>query len=118
MNFMNVLSTCDVSLDTRPFGGGNTSWQAIAAKIPMVTWSGKFLRGRYTTALYKLMSIEEPVVASGKEYVCRAVQFAKDYDFRQDVLERIDERSDLIFNDMTHVNALSQFILEKAKNYD
>lgn len=116
MNFMNVLSLSDVSLDTRPFGGGNTSWQAIAAGTPMVTWPGRFLRGRYTAALYQLMNIEEPVVYSGEEYVSRAVQFAKDCDFQRHVLERVAERSDSIFGDMCHVNALSEFILRVARD--
>ena len=115
MDFMNVLSLSDVSLDTRPFGGGNTSWQAIAAGTPMVTWPGRFLRGRYTAALYQLMNIKEPVVDSGEEYVSRAVQFAKDCDFQRHVLELVAERSDSIFGDMCHVNALSEFILRVAR---
>ena len=115
MDFMNVLSISDVSLDTRPFGGGNTSWQAIGAGTPMLTWPGRFLRGRYTAALYQLMDIQEPVVDSGEEYVSRAVRFAKDCDFQRHVLERIAERSESIFCDMCHVNALSEFILRVAR---
>ena len=115
MDFMNVLSISDVSLDTRPFGGGNTSWQAIGAGTPMLTWPGRFLRGRYTAALYQLMDIREPVVDCGEEYVSRAVRFAKDYDFHRHVRERVAERSDSIFGDMCHINALSEFILRVAR---
>ena len=55
MDYMNVTALANVSLDTRPFGGGNTSWQAIAVSTPMVTWPGEYLRGRYTQALYRLL---------------------------------------------------------------
>ena len=51
----------------------------------------------------------------GEEYVSRAVQFAKDCDFQRHVLERVAERSDSIFGDMCHVNALSEFILRVAR---
>ena len=61
------------------------------------------------------MNIKEPVVDSGEEYVSRAVQFAKDCDFKRNVLERIAERSESIFGDMCHVNALSEFILRVAR---
>ena len=61
------------------------------------------------------MNIKEPVVDSGEEYVSRAVQFAKDCDFQRHVLERVAERSDSIFGDMCHVNALSEFILRVAR---
>src|SRR3546814_10287019 len=34
LDFMNVMALSQVSLDTWPFGGANTTWQAIQAGTP------------------------------------------------------------------------------------
>ena len=48
--FTDVLGLCDVLLDSFHFGGGNTTAEAIATGIPIVTLPGKFIRGRFTYA--------------------------------------------------------------------
>jgi protein O-GlcNAc transferase len=110
-DFMNVMALADVSLDTRPFGGGNTSWQAIAAGTPVVTWPGRFLRGRYTQALYRLADVTDTVVDSADAYVETAVRLARDAAFRADVTARVEAAAGRLFSDMTHVRALHDTIL-------
>lgn len=110
-DFMNAMALADVSLDTRPFGGGNTSWQAIAAGTPVVTWPGRFLRGRYTQALYRLAGVEDTIVDSADAYVETAVRLARDAAFREDVRNRVDAVADILFSDMTHVRALHDALL-------
>ena len=109
-DFMNVMALADVSLDTRPFGGGNTSWQAIAAGTPVVTWPGQFLRGRYTQALYHRIGVDKCIVDNADDYVSTAVRFATDDAFGGDVNADIAARSDELFEDMTVVDALADFL--------
>jgi predicted O-linked N-acetylglucosamine transferase (SPINDLY family) len=106
-DFMNVMAFADVSLDTRPFGGGNTSWQAIAAGTPVVTWPGRFLRGRYTQALYRLAGATDTVVDSAQAYVEMAVRLARDRAFRAAVQARVEAGAGRIFADRTHVEGLA-----------
>ncbi len=115
LDFMNVMALADVSLDTRPFGGGNTSWQAIAAGTPIVTWPGRFLRGRYTQALYRLAGVEDTVVDSAEAYVAMALRLARDREFRSKVQARIADGADRIFADGTHVAALRDTLIRFAK---
>ena len=114
-DFMNVVALADVSLDTRPFGGGNTSWQAIAAGTPIVTWPGLFLRGRYTQALYRLIGVTDTVVDSAAEYVNTAVRLGTEAGYRAEVAARIECGSRRIFADMTHVRALHDVLVESAQ---
>ncbi len=106
LDFLTVMKLADVSLDTRPFGGGNTCWQAIAMGTPIVTWPGRFLRGRYALALYRLMGVTDTVAASAEDYVDIAVRVATDRDFRTDLEQRIEAAAPGVFADMTHVQAL------------
>ncbi len=116
LDFMNVMALADVSLDTRPFGGGNTSWQAIAAGTPIVTWPGRFLRGRYTQALYRLAGAEDTIVGSAGAYVAMALRLAQDRDFRSAVQARIAAGAGRIFADRTHVAALRDTFIRYAKS--
>src|SRR5262249_32461009 len=55
--FLGLTGMLDVSLDPLHFGGGNTSFEAFALGIPIVTLPSEFLRGRITYAQYLMMGI-------------------------------------------------------------
>lgn len=112
LDFLTVMKLSEVSLDTRPFGGGNTCWQAIAMGTPIVTWPGRFLRGRYALALYRLMGVTDTVAESAEDYVDIAVGLATDRDLRANLEQRIEAAAPRIFEDMTHVRALHD-VLER-----
>lgn len=112
LDFLTVMKLADVSLDTRPFGGGNTCWQAIAMGTPIVTWPGRFLRGRYALALYRLMGVTDTVAESAEDYVDIAVRLATDRDLRTALEQRIEAAAPCIFEDMTHVQALHDVLMQ------
>ena len=43
-DFLQLLALANVVLDPFPFGGGNTSFEALAVGTPIVTWPGNYLR--------------------------------------------------------------------------
>ena len=112
-DYMNVLAFSNVALDTRPFGGGNTSWQAIAVGTPMVTWPGHYLRGRYTQALYRLIGVEDAIANSAEDYIARAVKFATARAFTVEFNDNVRDRADRIFCDRRHVDALYSYLLDR-----
>jgi len=116
MDYMNVTALADVSLDTRPFGGGNTSWQAIAAGTPMVTWPGEYLRGRYTQALYRLLDITDPIAGSREEYINLAVKFGTDGEFTARFNQRVAASARSIFADRVHVDALYAYLIGRVRS--
>ena len=115
-DYMNVMAMADVSLDTRPFGGGNTSWQAIAAGTPVVTWPGAFLRGRYTQALYRLLGVTDAVAGSADQYIKLAVKFGTDRAFAEQYNRRVAEAAPSIFADNVHVDALYEFLVDQVRS--
>jgi predicted O-linked N-acetylglucosamine transferase (SPINDLY family) len=115
VDYLNVMALVDVSLDSRPFGGGNTSWQAIAVGTPMVTWPGNYLRGRYTQALYRLMGIDDAIVYSAADFIARAVRFGTDASYTAAFSARVDAATHLIFEDRTHVDSLYSFLVRRVR---
>ena len=53
--FMEVLAHMDVLLDPLHFGSGNTLYDAMVCGTPVVTWPGRFARGRNVAAAYRQM---------------------------------------------------------------
>jgi len=108
--FLNIMSLADVMLDTWPFGGGNTNYQGFSAGLPIVTFPGKFLRGRAAMALYQHMKINDCIACSPEEYVEIAIRLGRDADFRTSVSEKILERCLIIFDDQRVVKDLAKFL--------
>ena len=108
--FLALLSAAHVVLDPVMFGGGNTSYEAIAVGTPVVTLPGKLLRNRITRALYAKTGYLDLVVSSEGEYVDRAVQLATDREYREAVAERIWQTNRVLFEDDAEVRDLEAFL--------
>jgi predicted O-linked N-acetylglucosamine transferase (SPINDLY family) len=78
-DFLQLMSLADVILDPIYFGGGNTSYEAIAVSTPVVTLPGKYLRSRITRALYEKMGLFSP--GSGDDEVARSLVLATNDDY-------------------------------------
>ena len=109
--FRRVLATADVVLDTVRWSGGNTSIDAFAAGVPVVTLPGRFMRGRQTAAMLELMGIAELVASSPSDYVAKAVDIAKDRDRNTALRRAIVERRGVLFDQQAPIEALSEALL-------
>ena len=112
--FRRVLAMSDVVLDTVGWSGGNTTLDAIAAGTPVVTVPGRFMRGRQTAAMLRMMDMDELVAASREEYVERARALAHDAEANRDARKRILERRGALFDRPEPVRALEEILLAEA----
>ena len=74
--FAPFLAACDVMLDPFHYSGGHTSLTALAVGLPVVTWPGRFMRGRHTLGFYKVMGYGEMIADGPEDYVSKAVAVA------------------------------------------
>jgi predicted O-linked N-acetylglucosamine transferase (SPINDLY family) len=93
-------------IDPIHFGGGNTSYEAFAFGVPIVTWPSPFLRCRLTYAMYKQMDFLELVANSAEEYVEKAVAVATNKDYREHVRKVIRERCEVLYDDRAIVREM------------
>jgi len=108
--FLARLSLGDVILDTWPFGGGNTNFQAFGFGLPVVTLPGEFIRGLGAKALYKHMGISDCIANSPEDYVNIALNIGQKQDLRSIISSKILERSELIFNDTSVIEDFIKFL--------
>ena len=110
--FLNVLSLADVILDTWPFGGGNTAYQAFAAGAPVVTLPSAYVRGRSTMALYHRMGVADAIAAEPEDYIQIALRLGRDKDENADISRRIRESSGTLFRDVGAIKAFEAFLAD------
>jgi len=113
-NYMNLLALSDVSLDSLPFTGGNTTYQALAMGTPVVTMPGHFLRGRLSLAIYAKAGVTDLVANDLDDYVALALRAARDRAWRDDVMARIEAKADVIFEDQEYLTDVERFLARAA----
>ena len=107
-SFLHLIASANVILDPFHFGGNNTSSEALALGIPVVTLPSPFVRGRFTLGLYRELAIEDCIAQSPEDYAAIAVRLGRDREFREMVGSKIADRSDVLFDRPDAAYALAQ----------
>lgn len=114
--FFQRLQAVDLILDTFPFAGGNTSYQALALGRPVLTLQQNLMKGRWTQALYQQMQapllLEELVAHSPEDYVDKAVGLAQNKALQTELSQTILAHNQALFDDPTWTEALHDFCLQ------
>ena len=97
--FLRINMMCDVMLDTQRWSGGNTSLDALAAGLPIVTLPGRFMRGRQSAAMLSLAGLDDLVAADAEDYVRIAARIATDAPWRNALRARTRDGCGRVFND-------------------
>jgi protein O-GlcNAc transferase len=108
-DFLELLGCADVMLDPFPFGGGHTSYEALALGLPVVTLAGEFLRGRLAHAMYQQMGYLELVAADVQHYVRLAVRLAADRPERSAASAAILASCPSLFDDRAALREMEDF---------
>jgi CRISPR-associated protein Csy1 len=113
-DFLAVNAACDVMLDTLRWSGGNTSLDAIASGLPIVTLPGRFMRGRQSAGMLQLMDMPGLVAKDEDDYVQKVKAIANDGAYRSELSRAVAERRERIFDDAAPVAALGEFLAQRG----
>ena len=109
VDYLNLNLVSDIFLDTFSWSGGNTTLEAIACGLPVVTCPGEFMRGRHAYGILKMMGMTETIAQDEAEYIEIAIRLGLDADWRQEIVRKISQRHSLLYDDTTCVTALESF---------
>jgi protein O-GlcNAc transferase len=104
---INVLS--DIYLDSIGWSGCNTTFEAVACNLPVVTLPGKFMRGRHSAAILTMMGLDETIASSLDSYTEIAVRLGRDSEWRKLISKRMADNKQNIYRDTECVEALGKF---------
>lgn len=109
-DYLRINTLCDVMLDTLHWSGGNTSLDALACGLPIVTLPGRFMRGRQSMGMLSVMGLDELIARDHEDYVGKVAAIAADRACRESLSARIRDARGRIFDDASPIAALAAFL--------
>jgi predicted O-linked N-acetylglucosamine transferase (SPINDLY family) len=109
--FPALLRAGDVFLDSLGWSGCNSTLEAIACDLPVVTTPGALMRGRHSAAILACMGLADWVAANLDEYVALAVRLA-DAGERARFTAALRAQRSRLFCDTAPVRALEAFLVQ------
>jgi CRISPR-associated protein Csy1 len=88
-DYLRINLVCDAMLDTLHWSGGNTSLDALACGLPIVTLPGTFMRGRQSAGMLGLLGVPELIARDRCDYLSIAMQLIGDAAWRRERAARI-----------------------------
>jgi len=110
-DYLRVNLACDAMLDTLHWSGGNTSLDALACGLPVVTLPGAFMRGRQSTAMLRIVGAEALVAADQDDYVGIASRLVDDAAWRDAQARAIRDGCGALFDRREPAHAFSDLLL-------
>ena len=96
--FRSVLRLADVVLDPFHWSGGGTSLDAFAGDVPVVTLPGRFMRGRQTAAMLRMMAVDVLIASDVEGYVRTAIDVASNKTLNKDLRALINAHKRALFD--------------------
>lgn len=109
-DYLSLNLASDVFLDTIEWSGGNTTLEAIACGLPIVTMPGQFMRGRHSYAMLQQMGMTETIGADLDSYIDIAVRLGNDQEWITNIKQKIRQNHHLLFNDPKPTEFLADFL--------
>lgn len=100
----------DIYLDSIGWSGCNSTLEAAACDLPVVTLPGEFMRGRHSFAILTMMGMTETIAETIDDYVMLAVRLARDPEWRRSIANRVAGKKHLLYRDKTCITALEDFL--------
>jgi protein O-GlcNAc transferase len=114
---INCLS--DIFLDTIGWSANNSTFEAIACNLPVVTLPGNLMRQRHCSAILTMMDLSDTIAGSVDEYIEIAVKLGKDSEWRHYISEKISMNKHRIYRDKSSITALEDLLENVVKEkYD
>ncbi len=103
-------SVADIFLDSLGWSANNSTFEAIACNLPVVTFPGLLMRQRHCAAILTMMGITETIAKSINEYIEIAVKLGKNITLRKHLSDKIKRNKHLIYYDKKSITALEDFL--------
>ena len=108
-DYSNLNQISDVYLDTFAWSGGNTTLEAIACNLPVVTCPGEFMRGRHSSGILQMLGVTDTIATTEAEYIDIAVKLGLKKEWRNSIIERMKQRHPHFYDDKICMEALEDF---------
>ncbi|MBV9906780.1 MAG: hypothetical protein JOY52_04360, partial [Hyphomicrobiales bacterium] len=113
--YVGAMGNCDIFLDSIGWSGFNSTMESLVHNLPVVTFRGRFMRGRHSTAVMDRIGVTETIADSIDEYVGIATRLARDPEERRRISLKIDRNKDRVYRDRDCIARLEDFITDAVQ---
>jgi protein O-GlcNAc transferase len=113
--FAAASAQCDIMLDSVGWSGGNTTLEALAQNLPVITCEGELMRGRVSAGILRMMGMPEAIAGGVDDYVALAIRMGQDAAWRAELKSRIAGDKHRLYRDRTCIAALEDFLDRAAR---
>jgi predicted O-linked N-acetylglucosamine transferase (SPINDLY family) len=108
--FLRMYRAADIYLDGHHWSGCNTTYEALSAGLPVVTWPGTMMRARHSAAILRAAGLGDLIAQDEDSYVALACRLARNPEWRATIRRRVVDKASIIFNDPAPIADLADFI--------
>jgi protein O-GlcNAc transferase len=105
-----VNTISDIFLDSIGWSANNSTFEAIACNLPVITMPGSLMRQRHCAGILTMMGVTDTVASSHDEYVDMAVRLGKDTALRGQISQKIAVQKHRLYNDKACIRGLEDFL--------
>ena len=109
-DFDSLMRCMDVCVDSVGWSGGNTSLKNIRYGVPLATLDGTTMRGRHSSAMFRMIGAEELIATSPEGYVGLLVRLGKDEAQRRHAARLFHDGRHRLYRDESFITALDRFL--------
>jgi CRISPR-associated protein Csy1 len=110
-DYLRINLVCDAMVDTLHWSGGNTSLDALACGLPVVTLPGAYMRGRQSAAMLRLVGAPELIAQDPDDYLRISTDLVDDGASRAAIANTIRNGLDALFDTSAPVQAFADLLL-------
>jgi CRISPR-associated protein Csy1 len=109
-DYLRINMLCDAMVDTLHWSGGNSSLDALACGLPVVTLPGPFMRGRQSAGMLSLLGTPELIAADRDDYLAIAARLCGDQTWRHELAARIGGAQSSLFDVPDAIERLQELL--------
>jgi CRISPR-associated protein Csy1 len=109
-DYLRINLASDAMLDTLRWSGGNSSLDALACGLPIVTLPGAYMRGRQSAAMLELLGVSTLIAVDRERYLALAQRLAGDAAWRASLRQSIRAGQERLFDRADAIGPLQRFL--------
>jgi predicted O-linked N-acetylglucosamine transferase (SPINDLY family) len=108
--FAGIGRLADLFLDSLGWSGCNSTLEALAGDLPVVTMTGDLMRGRHSAAILTMLGMPELIAATPDAFVELAIALGRDPARRQALRARIARNKHRLYRDQAAIDGLARYL--------
>jgi protein O-GlcNAc transferase len=112
--FAGIGRLADVFLDSLGWSGCNSTLEALAGDLPVVTMAGDLMRGRHSAAILTMLGLPELIAKTPDGFVELAIRLGRDSEARQRLRARIGRDKHRLYGDHAAIDGLARYLEDAA----